>query len=172
MDELFVAFIQNPTPETYAAVRAFVVAHERYDGYSRDLDDMDDALRYQRYEDVRQAFGATMPNLLLSPSAHMLVSASLRDDGQPEAAEMERFICFCCITALQKTGDGTRERPYLVLRVSDEYDVMGALGKRLASQHLVQDGPRHYDRMVCDDGSELWFDITDMMDAQARRLQG
>lgn len=172
MNELFVAFVQNQTPETFGALRAHIVAQPNYDGYSRDLDDMDDAFQQKRYEDVRSKFGSTMPNLLLSPAAHMLVSMSLREDGHSEAAEMERFICFRCMEALQASGDGTKERPYLVLRTTDEYDLMGALGKELASQHLVHDGPRQYDRMVCTDGSELWFDITEMMDAAAKRLQG
>lgn len=56
-----------------------------------------------------------------------------------------------------------------MLRTSDECDVLSAQGKRFASQQLVHEGGKSYDRMVCADGSELWFDVTEMMAATARR---
>ena len=112
------------------------------------------------------------PNLLLSPLAHLLLSAALKEEGNEKAADLERFICFRCVDGIGLTGDGTRARPYLVLRTSDEYDMLNAQGKQFASQHLVHEGGKSYDRMVCADDSELWFDVTDMMAAMARRLNG
>ena len=44
---------------------------------------------------------------------------------------------------------------------SDEYDVVWKLGKRLKSQDLISNGGRFFDRVQCDDDSEIWFDITD-----------
>jgi hypothetical protein len=56
------------------------------------------------------------------------------------------------------SGDGTRARPWTVLRVSDEYDVLRSLGRRPASQELVGQAGRELDRIECVDGSEAWFD--------------
>ena len=170
MQEIFVAFLSNPTPDTFRAVRDVVVNHPGYDGYSRDLRAMEDAYEQKRFADVKDAFAKAQPNLLLSPAAHLLLSLTLKDEGNTKGSEMERFICYRCVEGIKLTGDGTQARPYLVLRTSDEYDMLNTLGKRLASQHLVHEGGKSFDKLVCDDGAELWFDITEMMAAMARRL--
>jgi hypothetical protein len=172
MQELFVAFLSTPTPESFRALRDVVVNSPNYDGYSQDLRDMERALDEKRFADVKNVFAQAQPNLLLSPSAHLLLSQALKEEGNAKASDLERFICFRCVDGITNTGDGTQARPYLVLRTSDEYDVLNAQGKRFASQHLVHEGGKSYDRMVCADGSEVWFDITDMMAAMARRLNG
>jgi hypothetical protein len=170
MQELFVAFLQNPTVESFQAIRDAVVNHPKYDGYSQDLRDMETAFEEKRFADVKTAFGQAQPNLLLSPGAHLLLSLAMREEGNTQGADLERFICFRCMDGIQLTGDGTKERPFLVLRTSDEYDLLSARGKQLGSQHLVHEHGKSYDQMVCADASELWFDITDMFGAMARRM--
>jgi hypothetical protein len=173
MHELFVAFLSNATLETFRAIRDPIVNHANYDGYSQDLRDMENAYAQKRFADVKSIFGSAQPNLLLSPGAHLLLSLALKEEGNAKGSDLERFICYRCVEGIQLTGDGTQARPYLVLRTSDEYDVLSALGKRLASQHLVHDEHgKSFDQMVCEDGTQLWFDITEMMNAMTRRLQG
>lgn len=173
MRELFFAFLENPTPENFGAVRSEVVNDPKYDGYSRDLDQMDRAINEKRFTDVGPLFAAAQPNLLLSPGAHLLLSVAAREQGNAKVADAERFICFRCLDGITGSGDGTQQKPYLVLRTSDEYDVLAALGKQLQTQHLVhsEDG-RSCDRMVCADGSELWFDITAPFGTLSRRQEG
>jgi hypothetical protein len=170
MQELFVAFLSNPTPESFRAIRDAIVNHPKYDGYSRDLRDMELALDEKRFADVKNTFAQAQPNLLLSPTAHLLLSLALKEEGNAKSSEMERFICFRCVDGIKLTGDGTQARPFVVLRTSDEYDMLNAQGKKFASQHLVHEGGKSYDRMVCTDGTEYWFDITEMMAAMARRM--
>lgn len=170
MQETFVAFLSNPTLDTFRAVRDIVVNNPNYDGYTRDLQAMEDALDQKRFGDVKDAFARAQPNLLLSPAAHLLLSLTLKEEGNGKGSEMERFICFRCIEGMKLTGDGSQAKPFLVLRTSDEYDMLSALMKRLASQHLVHDGGKSFDRLVCEDGTEVWFDITEMMGAMARRM--
>lgn len=171
MQELFVAFLSNPTAESFRAVRDLVVNHPAYDGYSNDLRAMEEAFDKKLYADVKGAFARAQPNLLLSPGAHLLLSMTLKAEGNEKSSELERFICFRCVEGVRLTGEGTREKPYAVLRTSDEYDMISALGKKVASQHLVNDdGGKTYDRLVCEDGAELWFDISEMMAAMARRM--
>lgn len=170
MQELFVAFLQEPTPDSFRAIRDQVAKHPNYDGYSSDLSRMEDAYQQKRFADVKAEFGQAQPNLLLSPGAHLLLSLAMREEGNAEGSEMERFICFRCMDGIQLTGDGTQERPFLVLRTSDEYDVLSALGKQFTQQALVHGDGKSFDKMTCADGSELWFDITEMLAAMARRM--
>src|SRR3954467_10725488 len=136
MQELFVAFLSNPTPESYRAIRDAVAKHPKYDGYSHDLRDMEKALDEKRFADVKNVFAQAQPNLLLSPSAHLLLSLVLKEEGNAKGSEMERFICFRCMDGIKLTGDGTQEKPYLVLRTSDEYDMLSTLDKQFGSQAL------------------------------------
>ena len=170
MQELFVAFLREPTPESFRAIRDAVAGHPNYNGYSDDLHTMEDAYQQKRFADVKAAFAEAQPNLLLSPGAHLILSMTLRDEGNADGSEMERFICYRCVEGIQSTGDGSHERPFLVLRTSDEYDMLGVLGKRFSGQALVHEDEKSFDKMTCDDGAELWFDITEMLGAMARRL--
>jgi hypothetical protein len=170
MQETFVAFLTTPTLDTFGAIRNLVVKAANYDGYSEDLRKMEDAYQQKRFADVKTAFAEAQPNLLLSPAAHLLLSMTLREEGNEKASEMERFICFRCVDGIKLTGDGTQEKPFLVLRTSDEYDMLSTLDKQFASQHLIHADGRSFDKISCADGSEFWFDITEMMAAMADRL--
>jgi len=171
MRELFIAFVKNPTPDTFHAVRNAVLQDEKYDGYSNDLDQMRAAFGEKRYADVRAAFGESQPNLLLSPEAHFLLSLAARELGDTEGSEFEKYVSFRCIDGILATGNGTQEKPYLVLRTSDEYDVLGVMGKQFQGQALVHnDDGKSFDKMSLADGTEVWFNITDLFDSMARRL--
>ena len=67
------------------------------------------------------------------------------------------------VAGILATGDGTRARPWTVLRVSDEYDVLRSLGRRPVSQELVGGAGRELDRIECTDGSEAWFDASGLV---------
>ena len=59
----------------------------------------------------------------------------------------------------------SRDRPWHVLRVSDQYDVLRAQGRASRTQRKVVHGGRSLDHHVCDDGSEAWFGI-DLLDGR------
>jgi hypothetical protein len=171
MQELFLEFLKNPTGDTFRAIRAEVVKHEKYDGYSHDLDEMRRAFNVKRYDDIRTIFGSVQPNLLLSPEAHFLLSLAARELGDTKGAQIEQYVSFRCIDGILATGDGTEEKAYHVLRASDEYDLLNILKKQVLSQHLIHtDNRRSFDKMVCTDKSEVWFDITDLFETMAQRM--
>ena len=74
---------------------------------------------------------------------------------------MEAFVAATCCEGILTTGEGSKSQPYLVLRTSDEHDIVRYLDKKFAGQALVHDGDRHLDHVRCDDDFEIWFDITD-----------
>lgn len=161
MREKLAAFVTSPSPDTYHAIRDEVIASDHYDPYSSELDQLDGPLAAQEYSQVRESISAAMPNLLLSPRAHWILSFVAMKTNDLDDAAFERALALLCTEGILGTGDGGRGKPYVVVRVSDEYDVMRHLGKKKVEQSLVLDGDRHLDVVRCEDGSELWFEITD-----------
>jgi hypothetical protein len=74
---------------------------------------------------------------------------------------MEAQIYWRCIEGILSTGDGIQEHPYVVTRISDEYDILLALEKEMESQALCEINNLHCDVMTLADGEEIVFDITD-----------
>ena len=111
-----------------------------------------------------------MPNLLLSPRAHLCAAMIAESEGDEERRRMEGAVAYACVQGILSTGDGTKQRPYVVTRTSDEYDVLQFLGKELESQSLLEEEDRHYDQLRCKDGSEMWFDVTDPLGRLGNQL--
>lgn len=65
-----------------------------------------------------------------------------------------------CVHAIITSGYGTDGRPYLVTRVSDEYDLLGFPQARWMCQSLRHHGGRACDVFDLEGGGEIWFDIT------------
>ncbi len=125
MQELFVAFLQEPTA-------GIVPRHPRRGRESPEVRRLlprpqpdgrripTEAIR--RRED--RSSGKPQPNLLLSPGRTCYYSLAMREEGNTQGADMERFICFRCMDGIRLTGDGTQEHPFLRARTSDEYDLL------------------------------------------------
>lgn len=166
--ELFTAFLTDPSPGSYQAVRHAVISADSYGPYS---DEPEQAIRFLNRGQLKEAAGVidgAMGNLLLSPMAHLLLAQVADGLGRDKACQMERAIAAVCLEGILGTGDGSRLRPYVVVRISDEYDVLGALEKEPTRQALCQESGRELDHITCEDGSELWFDITDAKNALRR----
>lgn len=83
-----------------------------------------------------------------------------RPSRDEERAARERRTSRLALDSILSSGDGSAERPWSVLRISDEYDVLAAQDRRSTDQELVVDGDRRLDHHRCADGSEAWFDVT------------
>jgi hypothetical protein len=105
-------------------------------------------------------FGQTFPSLLLSPSAHMALSKAHNSMGQENNAAFEKALARQLVRSILATGKGTKKKPYGVMRISDEWDVLSALGKQAGSQFLMMSDSRMLDLIKCSDGREVYFDIT------------
>lgn len=101
-----------------------------------------------------------MPGAFLSPAAHAALAAAHHALGDDARAQAERRTQALALESIRSTGDGTRERPWSVLRISDQYDVLRADGRASRHQTLVETDGRSLDRHACDDGSEVWFDVS------------
>lgn len=163
MKELFFKLIESPDGDNYLAVREVLVMQEDYHPYSDELDTVEELIEEGKFSEAQSAIADAMPNLLLSPNAHWILSYIADKSDEKEMAEMESLIASACCEGILATGDGSSSHPYTVTRTSDEYDILFYQEKEFSSQSLVHDNDneRHLDVIECTDGTEMWFDITD-----------
>ncbi|GAA5105601.1 hypothetical protein GCM10023339_01670 [Alloalcanivorax gelatiniphagus] len=117
------------------------------------------ALARGAHDEAVSIVEALMPGAFFSPSAHAALAAASAARGDTARARTERQLQALAVESIRSTGDGTRELPWSVLRISDEYDVLRAARRTSREQSLLTVDGRSLDRHVCDDGSEAWFEV-------------
>ncbi|MHC4840361.1 MAG: DUF4919 domain-containing protein [Planctomycetota bacterium] len=163
MTNPFVEFIENPSKETYLAVRETVLNSPDYQPYSMDLKGLHGMIDNGDWKGAIESSREMLPNFLLSPGYHLVLAKAYKELGEEQGLQAELKIARMCVDGIKLTGEGTREEPWIVLRTSDEYDVLGEMGKRSKRQALIEDGDRKLDMQVCEDDSDIYFDVTDAM---------
>lgn len=171
MSEPFFEFLREPNRESFLAARRAVLEDPSYQPYSTDLEDLDALIEQEDYQGVLDRMPQLVPNLVLSPRLHLMLAYTQRRLGNTDAADMEGAIARTCADGILMTGKGTAENPWLVLRTSDEYDVLMFIDKKMERQALVRKDGKALDRLMCEDGSEVWFDVTDAMGALNKQMR-
>lgn len=169
--EYLATYVTERTPESYLRLREVVLALPSYDPYSDALDEAETLVEREQYRKAIKYLRSIVHSWVLSPRVHQMLAFAYENAGEPEAARMERGIAILVLEGLLSTGEGTEARPYLVSRVEDEYDVLEYLKKPSQEQSLVRHGERHFDRHLCEDGSSVWFDITEQRQYLERALE-
>ena len=114
----------------------------------------------EQFEKAKDLLESELPGWILNPGIHQMLSFAWHKLGQEEAAQYEFAVAVALLNAILSTGDGSKAQPYLVLYPTDEYDLLAYLEKRSTSQSLEMLGEKRYDCQTCDDGTEIWFDVT------------
>lgn len=152
-------FLADPTKETFLKCRKLVINDPEYDPYSEDIENMQDLLNEGKFEEVIQYVNV---NILLSPRAHIYKYFAYKELAEDKGRSIEMTIAQLIFECLEKTGDGTKDFPYIITRISDERDLIRHhFNKQDVSQSLVRDGNKIMDVLTLDDGSQLYFDIKD-----------
>ena len=112
------------------------------------------------------------PTLILSPRVHFILSQISELNNNKENVEFYKTAALVVLDLIIKSGDGTKKRPYSVLHVSDEYDVIWALKKERSEQELIMDNGYVYDCLTTSDGEKIYFDIKDMFYSQGSANRG
>lgn len=161
--ELIVALITEPSADNYRVLHAAVVSHPDYAPYDDVLEQASELLEGEAQTlEALEMLQEAMPNLLLSPRAHMLKAYIHRTRGEADAEEMEILFASACVRGILATGNGSELRPYLVTRTSDEHDVAQALERTLEEQRSIERNDRSFDVWETD-AEPLWFDVTDAL---------
>jgi len=150
-------FLTDPTKETFLKCRELVINDPEYDPYSEDIENMQDLLNEGKFEEVIRYVNV---NILLSPRAHIYKYFAYKELGDEKGRSIEMTITQLIFECLEKTGNGTKDSPYIITRISDERDlVRHHLNKQDVSQNLIKDGDKIMDALTLEDGTQLYFDI-------------
>lgn len=153
-------FLKDPTKESFLKSREIVINDPEYNPYSDDTGNLLELLNEGKFEEVIRYVNV---NILLSPGAHIYKYFAYKELGDEKGMRMEMMIAQGIFEGLEKTGDGTRDSPYIVTRISDERDlVRHHFDKQDTGQRLFNDGDRIMDVLTLDDGTEMYFDIKDI----------
>jgi len=145
MREDLIEFLQEPNRETYLTFRAKIIASDNYSPYSNEFDTATELCEQERIEDARETLQDAMGNLMLSPRAHHLLGFLHHKLENERAAEMELMIGDACLQGILATGDGSKDAPYIVVRTSDEHDIISHLEKQFKQQSLTHVDEKHFD---------------------------
>ncbi|HEY1133608.1 MAG TPA: DUF4919 domain-containing protein, partial [Nocardioides sp.] len=102
-----------------------------------------------------------------SPAAHRLLAQAHAALGDTTRSLREARTARLALDSVLGTGDGTVDRPWTVLHLADEYDVLRDLGRRSTGQRLVRREDRWFDVHDTATG-EAWFDVTALPRGRAR----
>jgi hypothetical protein len=165
LSELALVWSRTRTAADLAALRDAV---RRSEGFDPGLDVVavaGPALSQGDHETAAGLVQRLMPGAFFSPAAHAALAAAHAGLGDDARARAERSLQALALASIRGTGDGTREHPWSVLRVADQYDLLRADGRRSRAQTLVSVDGTSLDRHQCDDGTEAWFDVSALVRA-------
>jgi len=160
MERCFTRFVESPTRENYLAVRRAVLQRSWLPLTAVDLAEMTRLLDSEAFDEVLRRIELLPPSKALSPRVHYLTAEAAQALGDERTGELERYLFVLCLRGILATGDGSQAAPYAVCHASDEHDVLTCLGLEIANQSLVERNRQQFDRVVCSDGREVWFDVT------------
>lgn len=164
-------FLREQTLETFMSLRDAMIQSPDYDPYDHYQLEAHALLGEEEFEKVTEYLMSKMPGWILNPGIHKLLSFALHKLGDEERARMEFLLARAFLNGILSTGDGSEARPYLVSSVTDEYDVLEHLGKSLRQQSLVENEGRRCDRFDCEDGSQIWFDVSAPLACFERKIK-
>lgn len=169
--QAYMDFLASPDLEHYMSVRRMIVSSDEYFGYSDGLDRLQEAAENNDLSAGRAVLIEDAINLLLCPHAHLIIAEMEQEAGNDKGTKLAEHAVSCCINGIMATGDGSRDSPYLVLRIEDQYGVLAALKKTKKGQELHEIGDRKLDRILTEDDDEVWFDVTDCLRSLERRVE-
>lgn len=166
MKDLLMSYLKTPTSETFLKLREAVIEHPDFNPELTGLDDAERLFEQGDFKKVIEKLHSLMPGILLSPRSHMLWCLAADKLELKEEAAIEGHLYHACIDGYLSTGDGSRDKPYMVTSVADEYDILFAQKKELVQQSLRKHKGRYCDVLETKDGSSIWFDVHDIIEME------
>ena len=161
------AFVAQPSRENYLAAREELLAASSRSLTVAELDSLSLLADAGDVKGLTEALAHLPPIAVLIPRVHYYGALAAESRGNAEDLELERMLLVICLRAILMTGDGSEEEPYVVCAASDELDLLDELELTAASKALVYRGDCAFDVVRCDDGTDVWFDASAMVQIPA-----
>jgi hypothetical protein len=171
MQRQLAAFVEQPSKATFLAARDAVQRESSLPLSAVQIAELEQLLELEDYQSLLARLDALPPSKVLSPRVHFLAAETADALGDFADMELERCLFVIVLQGLLATGDGTRANPYIVSHVSDEHDILAALGLQASRQITVENAGSVCDILLCTDGREVWFDITQTLGPTSLRAQ-
>jgi hypothetical protein len=152
-------FMTEKSLEAFLELRRAVQHCGHYQPDDNAMEVLGDLMQRQAHAEAAQFIAGLMPNWLTNPGVHQAAAYALHKEGDIRTARFKAFVADSLLEGIMMTGDGSRARPWLVMRTEDEYDVLMHLEKQPVGQELVRDGARAVDVISCEDGTLVHFDV-------------
>jgi|GEM_PF-1669102 len=163
MNRELARFFELPGRATFLAARTAWLQQQVSPLTADELQSVGDLLAAGEAAAVIERVHGWKSRAAFSPRAHYFAGEAHAQLGELEQAEVERLAFSACLQGILSTGDGSRQKPYLISQIPDEYDVLKLLGLTCVKQRLVQRGRRSCDVLTCAGGSSIWFNISDLL---------
>lgn len=166
MRDLIVAFLKNPSPQTYAELRKGTEAE-----YIPELpgeNQLWELLEAGKISEAQELVPRVMFHQLMSPSFHLAVARLAEQEGDEDRAGMEQFFAVKLREQLLATGDGSSARPYVISRIEEEYTVMAALEQQVQDLSMKLVNGKWLDVMRSRQGKIVHFDVSIPLGAYGR----
>ena len=157
-DEALSTWLVDPSRENTATLRTAIQGAPNY-VTSPAFEPAATAVQTGDYPRAFDALMGLMPAVFLSPLAHSLLARTLLGLGQEDDASREKAFARASLVTILDSGDGSLARPWIVLRITDEYDVLASLGEKSSMQVPLEDGGRLIDAITTRTGNTYHFEL-------------
>lgn len=155
--DIMEAYALDPTPEHLEDLRRAIMSAPSYDPLVSIGAAVAPLAQSGDHQGILDALWAQMPGIFLSPAAHMHFFQAYTALGDEKAASRERKFALLAMSSIHEGADGSEESPYPVLRIEDEYTVLGAASQTSRAQSQVTRDSSTFDVHTLEDGTPVWF---------------
>ena len=164
LQEALMQLLVVPEREAYLALRARVIRGERLDHLvDTNFRELEQLLEQRRFEQVLEQCLESMEYGVLTARFHRYAAFAASQLGEEDIRREEHFLAGRCLHWLDLTGHGSRRAPVVVTCVADEYDYLRGNGREPNQRDRVERSDGQFDVFVFGDGSELWFEVSDLL---------
>lgn len=156
--EVASAFLCDPSQQAHEVLKALISQSKNYDPDWSVGRVGQAAIASGQFEGLLRAINSVLPGVFLNPSAHFWLAKAYEGLGDQAGKERELAIAELVTASLLGSGDGTEDRPYRVLMIQDEYDILSALREAPNGTELVRANDRMCDVIHCDE-RRYWFEL-------------
>ena len=165
----FKRFFGSPTGHAFVSLRARIANSSQYDGWSDAISWAIELDKEGKPEEARQTLRSSMGSFLLSPQAHRVLAILNVKLANMKAAVMHSRVADACFEGMVCSGKGSKSEPYLVLHMSDVFDILGHLEKQYDLSRVDPKQFQGLGAVECSDGTQIWFDTKEMYENWLKR---